>query len=138
MVVARNIKSFSCHITLYLLLLRVMKRKGFPAQSLLCDLNVSPLISLQVLASILYKAAREGGYVQSSKVQEILGVIEEEVALPETRPKITSGIGPQETSTNESESDIPGRRIRTIDDPIFLLFIFHILNILVNLSFQRS
>ena len=75
------------------------------------------------MASILYKAAREGAYVQPSKVKEILGVIQEEVTFPETRPKTASGIGLQETSTNEYESDIPGRKIRTIEDLRLIIFL---------------
>ena len=34
--------------------------------------------------------------------------------LPETASAVTSGVGPQETSTNESEPDIPGKILRTI------------------------
>ena len=37
-----------------------------------------------MLASILYKAARERGYVQPSKVRDILGVTKEEIEEPGT------------------------------------------------------
>ena len=110
---------------------------NFPAGGLLCDLNGSPLFSLQVLASILYKAAREGGYVQPSKVQQILGLTQEEVALPETASEVTSGFGPQEVSTNESESDIPGKILRAIAQQILTLGL-QLCNKFIYLSFSVS
>ena len=79
------------------------------------------------MASILFKAAREGGYVQPSKVEKILGVNQEEVLIPETASDVTSGLAPQETSTNESESDITGKILKTIEDPRLTLRLCQVL-----------
>ena len=52
---------------------------------------VTLFLCFQVLASILHKAAREGAYVQATKVQDILGVTVEETTVPETMPAGNSG-----------------------------------------------